>query len=136
MNIAHTKCRAVTDAASGGSARVRVQGGRLVRRVAVCCMLAFAGISVSHAGPGDKERDERAAQQRDRQQGQRQYDTRAFEARAEEQRRQLQAQQEQNERNNAEANRRSGRMTPDERRDLRRQINEAGADLYPRTPRR
>ena len=25
----------------------------------------------------------------------------------------------------------SGRMTPDERRDLRRQINEAGMDLYP-----
>jgi hypothetical protein len=27
---------------------------------------------------------------------------------------------------------RGGRMTPDERRDLRRQINEAGADLYQR----
>ena len=26
----------------------------------------------------------------------------------------------------------SGRLTPDERRDLRRQINEAGMDLYPR----
>ncbi|WP_332876891.1 hypothetical protein [Massilia sp. S19_KUP03_FR1] len=36
----------------------------------------------------------------------------------------------------AEAQRRSGRMTPDERRDLRRQINEAGVDLYPNTPRR
>jgi hypothetical protein len=31
--------------------------------------------------------------------------------------------------------RRSGRMTPDERRDLRRQINEAGMDLYARPPR-
>jgi hypothetical protein len=30
----------------------------------------------------------------------------------------------------------SGRMTPDERRDLRRQINEAGMDLYTRPPRR
>jgi hypothetical protein len=28
--------------------------------------------------------------------------------------------------------RNSGRLTPDERRDLRRQINEAGMDLYPR----
>ena len=37
---------------------------------------------------------------------------------------------------NAEAMRRSGRLTPDERRDLRRQINEAGVDLYPNTPRR
>jgi hypothetical protein len=31
----------------------------------------------------------------------------------------------------AEAQRRGQRMTPDERRDLRRQINEAGMDLYP-----
>lgn len=37
---------------------------------------------------------------------------------------------------NAEAQRRSGRLTADERRDLRRQINEAGVDLYPNTPRR
>jgi hypothetical protein len=35
-----------------------------------------------------------------------------------------------------DAQRRSGRLTPDERRDLRRQINEAGVDLYPNTPRR
>lgn len=32
--------------------------------------------------------------------------------------------------------RRGNRMTPDERRDLRRQINEAGMDLYPHPPRR
>ena len=32
--------------------------------------------------------------------------------------------------------RRGGRLTPDERRELRRQINEAGVDLYPNTPRR
>jgi hypothetical protein len=31
--------------------------------------------------------------------------------------------------------RRAGRLTPDERRDLRRQINEAGIDLYARPPR-
>jgi len=37
---------------------------------------------------------------------------------------------------NADVQRRSGRLTPDERRDLRRQINEAGVDLYPNTPRR
>lgn len=37
---------------------------------------------------------------------------------------------------NADAQRRSGRLTADERRDLRRQINEAGVDLYPNTPRR
>jgi len=36
----------------------------------------------------------------------------------------------------ADRQRQSGRLTPDERRDLRRQINEAGVDLYPNTPRR
>jgi hypothetical protein len=63
------------------------------------------------------------------------FDARGFDARAEEQRRALQMQQEQGA-HSAEAARRSGRMTPDERRDLRRQINEAGMDLYPNTPRR
>jgi hypothetical protein len=60
------------------------------------------------------------------------YDVRAYE----EQRR-LQQQQYQEQRQDGRDNRRggaSGRMTPDERRDLRRQINEAGMDLYP--PRR
>ena len=36
----------------------------------------------------------------------------------------------------AEALKRSSRMTPDERRDLRRQINEAGQDIYATPPRR
>ena len=138
MNIAHTSNRAGTGAGLRGSA--------LVRRFALCCVLAAglstAGMTAVQAGPGDKDRDERAAQiQRDRYQAQRQNDrdprdNRAFEQRQEEQRRQLQAQQDQNAQDNAERNRRSGRMTPDERRDLRRQINEAGADLYPKTPRR
>jgi hypothetical protein len=56
------------------------------------------------------------------------YDVRAYE----EQRR-LQQQQQQQEQRDARrnSNNSSGRMTPDERRDLRRQINEAGMDLYP-----
>jgi hypothetical protein len=37
----------------------------------------------------------------------------------------------QDKRDQQHESRRSGRMTPDERRDLRRQINEAGMDLYP-----
>ncbi|PIL44227.1 hypothetical protein CR105_14195 [Massilia eurypsychrophila] len=57
----------------------------------------------------------------------RQYDQ-APEARAEEQRRQAAQHQDQG--------RRGGRLTPDERRELRRQINEAGNDLYPNAPRR
>jgi hypothetical protein len=58
------------------------------------------------------------------------YDVRAYE----EQRRLQQQQQQQQEQRDARRNSNSGRMTPDERRDLRRQINEAGMDLYP--PRR
>ena len=50
---------------------------------------------------------------------------------ADEQRRQAyQMQQE------APRERRGGRLTPDERRDLRRQINEAGMDIYPNAQRR
>jgi uncharacterized protein HemX len=61
------------------------------------------------------------------------YDVRAYE----EQRRlqqQQQQQYQQMQQEQRESRRGSGRMTPDERRDLRRQINEAGMDLYP--PRR
>ncbi|MGK5014417.1 hypothetical protein [Janthinobacterium sp. 75] len=56
-----------------------------------------------------------------------QRDARSFDTRAEEQRRASEG---------AEASRRTGRMTPDERRDLRRQINEVGQDIYSNPPRR
>jgi uncharacterized membrane protein YqiK len=120
-----------------------------VRTLAIACALTGL-MSAAQAGPRDKDKDEARqhpqAQQRDmrsavdmrqrqpeRQYEQRQFDGRAFEARGDEQRRQIQM-QEQNAR--AEALRRNGRMTADERRDLRRQINEAGLDIYPNTPRR
>ena len=119
-----------------------------VRRFAAGMLLASAAMSAAHAGPGNSDaqramqaqRAERQAPPSDRQERVRQFDTRqfdarTFEARAEEQRRQLQMQQEQNQQN-AESFRRGGRLTPDERRDLRRQINEAGMDLYPKSPRR
>ncbi|WP_230029934.1 hypothetical protein [Massilia sp. Bi118] len=54
------------------------------------------------------------------------YDVRAYEEQRRMQQQYQQQQQEQRERRNSG----SGRMTPDERRDLRRQINEAGMDLY------
>lgn len=115
----------------------------LVRPLALALMLSGALAASAQAGPGKAEREqERPPEQ---QQGearparpaaaQRQFDSRAFEARAEERRRYLQLQQEQNAQN-AEAMRRSGRLTPDEKRDLRRQINEAGLDIYPNAPRR
>ncbi len=60
----------------------------------------------------------------------RQVDTRT-DARVEELRR-----QDAGSHQNSDAFKRNGRLTPDERRDLRRQINEAGQDIYPNTPRR
>ncbi|KAB8045360.1 hypothetical protein [Janthinobacterium aquaticum] len=55
-----------------------------------------------------------------------QRDARSFDTRADDQRRG----------NDGAESRRTGRMTPDERRDLRRQINEAGQDIYSNPPRR
>ncbi|MDM5178710.1 hypothetical protein PO883_16035 [Massilia sp. DJPM01] len=125
MNNAHIQTKAVASAQRCGRA--------FVRRVAVCCLFACASLSVAQANPGDKDRDaQRIVDAQRVQQQQRQ-----FEARAEEQRRQLQAQQEQHAQNTADAARRGGRvMTPDERRDLRRQINEVGVDIYKNAPRR
>ncbi|HEX8613079.1 MAG TPA: hypothetical protein VF800_17460 [Telluria sp.] len=128
MNNAHTntKTAALAD-------RCR---DAFVRRVAVCCLFACASLSVAQANPGDKERDAQRIADAQRAQLQQRQDTqRQFEARADDQRRQLQAQQDQNAQN-ADAARRGSRMTPDERRDLRRQINEAGVDIYRNAPRR
>ncbi|WP_243491497.1 hypothetical protein [Massilia violaceinigra] len=128
MNNAHTDTKTATLADRCRQA--------FVRRVAVCCLFACAGLSVAQANPGDKERDaQRVADAQRAQQQQRQ-----FELRADDNRRRLesqQAQQEQNAQSADAARRGSGsRMTPDERRDLRRQINEAGSDIYRNAPRR
>lgn len=124
--------------------RVRLAVGSL----AVCCGLLGSGLV--RADDGDRgghheppardmqrevQRDmQRAEQQRAQQQQrpaeQRQIDPRSYEARAEEQRRAMQESS-----HNAEMSRRAGRLTPDERRDLRRQINEVGQDLYALPPR-
>ena len=131
MNITHTKM----NAAAGDN----FCGYSLVRRIAAGCLLAAAVMTSAVAGPGDKERGqrdqyraERAQQQRESDDRQREFDARSFERRAEDQRRAMQ--QEQNAQN--DSGRRSGRLTPDERRDLRRQINEAGMDIYPNRQRR
>lgn len=142
MNNAHTEI----DAATGE----QFCGYALVRRFAATCLVAVAAMSAAHAGPGDKERErdaQRASVRAERittpraQQDQRAIDerntrhfeaARSFDTRVEDQRR---LQQEQNAQN-ADSFRRSGRLTPDERRDLRRQINEAGADIYQNKQRR
>lgn len=134
-------------AATGAPARSTAL--RLVRRGVLACALLVAGIGAAQAQHGRGQyRDEPAQLQQDgrgerlqnlpresetpREQPRfdpRSFDSREFDDVRRHRQQQQQLQQEQNARN-AEAVRRS-RMTPDERRDLRRQINEAGMDLYP-----
>ncbi len=137
MKIAHKVSKAVAS----------VQGRKsiLVRRVLAAALIGSAAVSAAYANPGQQrgqqqqrpsygQEYQRPAQrpqydQRDQRDQQRQFDERAFEARAEAQRREIDQQQQYE-------SRRNGRMSADERRDLRRQINEAGADIYPNERRR
>jgi len=106
-------------------------------------VLLLSGAAMAHDGSGDRDgprrEDPRALPAREAQQVRqevrqhaepRQIDPRSYEARAEEQRRAMQ-----DAGRNAEMSRRAGRLTPDERRDLRRQINEVGQDIYANPPR-
>jgi hypothetical protein len=109
---------------------------------ALLCGLLSATVAWADGGDGPR-REERPAPAREhvqqpqprqpaeRQADPRQLDPRSYEARAEEQRRAMQEAG-----RNAEMGRRVGRLTPDERRDLRRQINEVGQDIYANPPRR
>src|SRR5471032_2781038 len=120
-------------------------GSLMVGSVLACTLLG--GMMPAQAAPGEHEahaqreavRAEHAQPGQPPQQGgpaarppepQRQIDPRSFDARSEEQRRAILDAS-----HNAEAGRRL-RMTADERRDLRRQINEAGQDIYAYPPRR
>ena len=112
-----------------------------VRGAGVACVFAcMALVAMTAAQAQDRggfHKDDlgppQQQQPRDDRGGQRQDVTPRFDQR--DQRAADDAHRQQQERN-ADAQRRSGRLTPDERRDLRRQINEAGVDLYPNTPRR
>ena len=108
---------------------------RLVRHGVLACVLAGvgAGALAQNYERGGQRRDEAQQAYRDRFQMQGQ-DMRGFDERQraydEQQRRQMQMDREQRE------PRGERRMTPDERSDLRRQINEARRDLYPNAQRR
>jgi hypothetical protein len=90
-------------------------------------LIGSANVALADPPPRDDpryaQRSERAAQQRE---DVRRFDPRVYEAREEQRRQQV----------DNHPDRRGGRLSPDERRDLRRQINEAGMDIYPNTPRR
>lgn len=113
---------------------------RRARAAIASLVFAVCGVlpSIVHAGPNDgpPRRDDQTQQQQRREPRwgnaeSRALESRSFEARAEEQRRMMQESA-----NNAEMSRRMSRMTADERRDLRRQINEAGMEVYSNTPKR
>jgi hypothetical protein len=120
--------RQAQDRSKAGAPRARAVAAALALVVA-----AVAQAGLAQANPNEPpRRDDRGAPQQQQQQQPRRdsrwgdaADPRSFEARAEEQRRIMQENA-----NNAEMTRRMSRMTPDERRDLRRQINEAGQQVY------
>jgi hypothetical protein len=124
----------VRAAASGGRLARLVQTGVAVFAVAVLwCGPAHAQ---RHGDQADPRAQDPRVQQQDPRMQQRQeqrdprFDPRSFDGREADERRQ------QDQGMRQEARRSSGRLTPDERRDLRRQINEAGMDLYPHPSRR
>jgi len=132
MNIVTTKIEAGHKAGAAGSL------ARLVRHGVVVCMLACTAAGAMAAG-----QDRNAPPMRDRYDSRVQdsrFDQRAYEdaRRQQEQAMREQAMREQamREQGMREEGRRSGRMTPDERMELKRQINEAGRDLYPNARRR
>lgn len=158
MNIAPSDISASSANTSGGCGCSTVQrsatGNRGLLRTLVACILlagsAASGFGMA-AGMGDRDqrdRDQReqrerpqqqqpmapqqAPQQAPREMPQQRGDGRAYDVRADDRGRQQFQQQPQQD----TGGRRGGRLTPDERRELRRQINEAGMDLYPATPRR
>jgi len=106
------------------------------KAAAVVC----AGLCCALMASAQAQSDQQNNQQQPRKEGRRDFrdsrwndarDQRSYESRAEEQRRVMEENS-----NNAEMSRRMGRMTPDERRDLRRQINEAGQQVYSLPPKR
>jgi len=118
------------------------QFARRALRGVLACALVFGATGAAFAQQYGDRHDDQSQQQSGRgEHGARfqlppqdrdpRNDARAYE---EQRRMQQQYQQDQQRQDQRDARRGSGRMTADERRDLRRQINEAGIDLYP--PRR
>ena len=116
------------------------QFARCALRSVLACALVLGASGAAFAQQYGDRRDDPSMQQSAR--GERaarflpperdpRYDVRAYE---EQRRAQQQYQEQRQEQRDSHRGNAAARMTPDERRDLRRQINEAGMDLYP--PRR
>lgn len=103
---------------------------RAAFRVRSFCAAVFVAAGVLGAGlvAAEPPQQQQQQQRRDDVQSAPRDRGEQRDGRADEQRRAMQER--------ADATRRNGRLTPDERRDLRRQINEAGQDIYSTPPRR
>ena len=110
-------------------------GGRLARLarigVVACVLAGLGGGALAQNQERDPRRDEAALRDRYQMQAQQdqRFDTRVYEMRDQD-RRTMETQSD-----SARDERRRGRLSPDERRDLRRQIKE-GSELYPNARRR
>ena len=127
MNNVHTKIQAVNEH----------RLARFVKHGVVAFALACTAAGAMAGGQDRGQRREEMQQQtmRDRYDNRAQdprYDQRAHEMREEARMRQEQAMRD----SMREEGGRRGRMTPDERSELKRQINEANRDLYPNARRR
>ena len=112
---------------------------RFVRHGVVACMLACTAAGAmaeeQDRGPRRDEMQQQSMRERfDARAQEPRYDQRAYEMQMREDAMRREAEQVRVQQR--DESRRGGRMTPDERRDLRRQINEAGMDLYPNARRR
>lgn len=101
------------------------------KRISIALLLA-AGVASAFANPDAREERAVRQQQRAAQAGQRNAQRGAFEQQRQEERRREAAPVQQNNAPNATPNqvRKPGKLTPEERRALRQQINEAGQDIY------
>ena len=128
MNIVSQKIHTAPSASSSAPAV------HVLSSFVLCAVLA-CGVAQAQSQQPPRRDDQQQLQSQRFEQPQRsndnrnreQRDARSFDTRVEEQRRAG---------DGSEAARRTGRMTPDERRDLRRQINEVGQDIYSNPPRR
>lgn len=107
------------------------KAGRLARFAVLACALVLGAGSAFAQQHGDRRDDRGDMPQPSRFRLPPQDRDQRDDLRAYEDQRRVQQQEQREQREQQHEARRSGRMTPDERRDLRRQINEAGMDLYP-----
>lgn len=130
MNDVRTKTQAGAPAAGGERL------ARVVRQGVVAFALACTAAGAMAAGQERSQRREELQQQAMRERYESRAQDQRFDQRVYEMREEARLRQEQQIQREREEGGHRSRMTPDERSDLRRQINEANRDLYPNARRR